>query len=152
MMMEETEKNFIFWFVYLYPSFLVSEFTFTWFDGDLLGTLASYLWWWKIIETWNLILLTGKACIKKVLLSNCLQELMELHQVNFSYILWVNHPWTSGVIAFGLPSVTQRCAFGFPSVTQRSFTRIPFSCPSLCFLSYWHTDVKQETSLIFYFG
>lgn len=27
--------------------------------------------------------LSGKACIKKVLLSNCLQELMELHQVNF---------------------------------------------------------------------
>lgn len=24
---------------------------------------------------------TGKACIKKILLSNCLQELMELHQV-----------------------------------------------------------------------
>ena len=24
---------------------------------------------------------TGKACIKKILLSNCIQELMELHQV-----------------------------------------------------------------------
>ncbi|XP_020693473.2 probable serine/threonine-protein phosphatase 2A regulatory subunit B'' subunit TON2 [Dendrobium catenatum] len=24
----------------------------------------------------------GKACIKKILLSNCLQELMELHQVS----------------------------------------------------------------------
>lgn len=27
---------------------------------------------------------TGKACIKKILLSNCLQELMELHQVTSS--------------------------------------------------------------------
>lgn len=27
------------------------------------------------------LLYAGKACIKKVLLSNCLQELMELHQV-----------------------------------------------------------------------
>jgi serine/threonine-protein phosphatase 2A regulatory subunit B'' len=26
------------------------------------------------------VFLSGKACIKKVLLSNCLQELMELHQ------------------------------------------------------------------------
>lgn len=30
---------------------------------------------------------TGKACIKKILLSNCLQELMELHQVNSSCCL-----------------------------------------------------------------
>lgn len=33
-------------------------------------------------------ILAGKACIKKVLLSNCLQELMELHQVIFFFLLF----------------------------------------------------------------
>ena len=35
-------------------------------------------------------ILAGKACIKKVLLSNCLQELMELHQVNFLILALFN--------------------------------------------------------------
>ena len=35
-----------------------------------------------VFNVCDLFLRAGKACIKKILLGNCLQELMELHQVS----------------------------------------------------------------------
>lgn len=51
--------------------------------------LTSYLLCVQLVKMCLLnfiVAFVGKACIKKVLLSNCLQELMELHQVDHALI------------------------------------------------------------------
>ena len=52
---------------------------------------------------------SGKACIKKILLSNCLQELMELHQVSLDEVLVKN----SCVIIYSFPLLEYTFYFGF---------------------------------------